>query len=346
MSLNCRSSQQTGLRSTTSLEASIHRGLARLAGSRLPLTFRRELEAFFEADLSRVRVLESNLAVAMGARAFARGPLLVFRPGTLDPASLRGRALLAHELTHVLQQRDGRVPSPRDRPGAIVLDPSLEAEADLMGRCFALGLRAPADRPAAGRFDPGLEPIQPCLYCGDLLCSRGEKCKQGSSFGGLFESGLSTPHVGPHKETKKHSKKNVFESEHMVPKQALKKSGVKFSYNDEPTISIPYEMHRGGQSGVGGGVSSTGSSETATTWSESLAKHIKNNDWKTAIKLTATDEFLSAAQNGYLTSGMVSAIMQNVNYHATMGRITDTDAGEIKNMLMSWLLDFQEKGHL
>lgn len=69
--------------------------------------------AFFEprlgADLSNVRVhTDANAtgtAKALNAKAFTVGRDVVFGAGQYEPASNEGRRLLAHELTHVVQQR-------------------------------------------------------------------------------------------------------------------------------------------------------------------------------------------------------------------------------------------------
>ncbi len=68
--------------------------------------------AFFEprfgCDLSKVKV-HSDLAAAdsaqsIRARAFTQGSEIVFGPGEYSPESKRGQSLLAHELTHTVQQ--------------------------------------------------------------------------------------------------------------------------------------------------------------------------------------------------------------------------------------------------
>ncbi len=46
---------------------------------------------------------------AVGAKAFATGNDLFFRDGEYNPHSAEGRELLAHELTHVVQQKHGQV---------------------------------------------------------------------------------------------------------------------------------------------------------------------------------------------------------------------------------------------
>ncbi|HET9627074.1 MAG TPA: DUF4157 domain-containing protein [Kofleriaceae bacterium] len=73
----------------------------------------------------------------MGALAFTLGEAVYFAPGLYDPTTREGLELLGHELTHVVQQRDGRVTSPYVRGVTIVQDPALEAEADAMGRRVA-----------------------------------------------------------------------------------------------------------------------------------------------------------------------------------------------------------------
>jgi hypothetical protein len=95
------------------------------------------MEAFFQTDFSGVRVHEGPAAQAMGALAFTLGEELHFAPGLYDPTSRAGVKLLGHELTHVVQQRMGRVANPYGQGVAIVQDPALEAEADRMGQQIA-----------------------------------------------------------------------------------------------------------------------------------------------------------------------------------------------------------------
>lgn len=121
--------------STTPIPA----GQLRVIGEGRPLEpgIRRTMERFFQADFSAVRVHEGPAAQAMGALAFTLGEELHFAPGLYDPASREGVELLGHELTHVVQQRDGRVANPYGQGVAIVQDPALEAEADRMGQQIA-----------------------------------------------------------------------------------------------------------------------------------------------------------------------------------------------------------------
>lgn len=71
------------------------------------------MESSFQFDFSRVRVHhdpEANRAAAgLAARAFTLGRNIVFDEGEYAPQTPEGRKLLAHELSHVVQQaRDGR----------------------------------------------------------------------------------------------------------------------------------------------------------------------------------------------------------------------------------------------
>lgn len=77
-------------------------------GTSLDHDVRASLEARFGHDFSRVRVhadpSAAEAAERMGARAFTAGPHLVFGPGAYSPRTPAGTRLLAHELTHVVQQ--------------------------------------------------------------------------------------------------------------------------------------------------------------------------------------------------------------------------------------------------
>jgi hypothetical protein len=84
--------------------------IARARGSGEPLTdgVRRSMESAFGADLSGVRVHTDSRAHDLNgtlrARAFTVGSDIFFRRGDYQPDSTPGRKLLAHELTHVVQQ--------------------------------------------------------------------------------------------------------------------------------------------------------------------------------------------------------------------------------------------------
>ncbi|TMB64875.1 MAG: DUF4157 domain-containing protein [Chloroflexi bacterium] len=92
------------------------------AGQPLSGELQHKAESAFGADFSRVRVHDDReadeLTHALGARAFTTGSDIFFRAGQAD-TSLIGRELLSHELTHVVQQREGscREPATVNEPG-------------------------------------------------------------------------------------------------------------------------------------------------------------------------------------------------------------------------------------
>jgi hypothetical protein len=80
----------------------------RTPGQALDPVLRAYFEPRFNHDFSHVRVhrdeTAARSAAAIGAKAYTVGPHVVFGHGQYDPSGMRGRRLLAHELTHVLQQ--------------------------------------------------------------------------------------------------------------------------------------------------------------------------------------------------------------------------------------------------
>ncbi len=86
-------------------------GATKGGGSPLPDSTRGFMENAFSTDFSRVRVHADGQAAAMSqgiqARAFTHGSDVYFNSGEYQPGSGEGRRLLAHELTHVVQQGGG-----------------------------------------------------------------------------------------------------------------------------------------------------------------------------------------------------------------------------------------------
>jgi hypothetical protein len=80
-------------------------------GKPLEEPVRGELESRFGQDFSAVRVHTGAAANAsaqsLRARAYTRGSHVVFRDGAYAPGTASGKKLLAHELTHVVQQSAG-----------------------------------------------------------------------------------------------------------------------------------------------------------------------------------------------------------------------------------------------
>src|SRR5215471_2017522 len=74
---------------------------------------RRQMETALGADFSGVRVHTDSQANVLNhelsAKAFTTGQDIFFRQGAYDPGSSIGRELLAHELTHVVQQNGAAI---------------------------------------------------------------------------------------------------------------------------------------------------------------------------------------------------------------------------------------------
>lgn len=108
-------------------------------GEPLPTSVKLQMERYFDTDFSDVRVHVGGEAASIGALAFTLGTDIYFAPEQYQPHTQYGRELLGHELTHVLQQREGRVGNPFGEGVAVVQDHDLEAEADEHGRAAAQG---------------------------------------------------------------------------------------------------------------------------------------------------------------------------------------------------------------
>ena len=99
-----------------------------------PLT-KHSMEGLFQRDLSNVKInTHSSKAVKLGANAYTQGTQIHFAPGLYNPHTQKGKRLIAHELTHVIQQGRKQVKPTNLYHGTPVNDHSLlEREADQMG---------------------------------------------------------------------------------------------------------------------------------------------------------------------------------------------------------------------
>jgi hypothetical protein len=97
-------------------------------GSPLAEPVRTDMESRLGADFSDVRVHTGDDAHAsarsVNAHAYTVGSNIVFQRDQFDPSSDGGRTMLAHELTHVVQQRSGPVDGTPAAGGVRVSDPS------------------------------------------------------------------------------------------------------------------------------------------------------------------------------------------------------------------------------
>ena len=97
-------------------------------GAPLEAGIQREMSGRLGADFSGVRVhtgpAASASADSLGARAYTLGEDVVFAESAYAPATGEGRRTLAHELTHVVQQRNGPVEGSDTGGGVAVSDPA------------------------------------------------------------------------------------------------------------------------------------------------------------------------------------------------------------------------------
>jgi hypothetical protein len=101
-----RQDPQKSFEVSSDIENQLH--VQRGRGSQLPGDVRQNMEERFGMDFSSVRVHtggeSSQLNRQLSAQAFTQGQDIYMGEGKYDPGSNQGKKLLAHELTHVVQQ--------------------------------------------------------------------------------------------------------------------------------------------------------------------------------------------------------------------------------------------------
>jgi hypothetical protein len=120
-------------------------------GSPLDTDTRSVMEERLGADFSDVRVHTDGAAhesaKSVHAQAFTVGSNIVFQQGRFNPSTPDGQLMLAHELTHVMQQRSGPVEGTDRGDGVRVSDPSDRFERDAVANAERV-MSAPAAAPA------------------------------------------------------------------------------------------------------------------------------------------------------------------------------------------------------
>ncbi|HEU0133096.1 MAG TPA: DUF4157 domain-containing protein [Mycobacteriales bacterium] len=136
-------------------EASAVGDVVSSGGHPLDPDVRADMEGRLGHDFGDVRVHTDDgahrSAQAVNAKAYTVGSHVVFQRSQYDPASDAGRMTLAHELTHVVQQRSGPVEGTDHGNGLRVSDPSdrFEREAVANAERAVGGGPAPAPVTAA-----------------------------------------------------------------------------------------------------------------------------------------------------------------------------------------------------
>ena len=105
----------------------VHDVVSSGAGRPLEPEVRSDMETRLGSDFGDVRVHDDgrahDSAVAVNAHAYTVGSNIVFQRDRYDPSSPAGQETIAHELTHVVQQRNGPVDGSPAAGGIKVSDP-------------------------------------------------------------------------------------------------------------------------------------------------------------------------------------------------------------------------------
>ncbi|HVF29048.1 MAG TPA: DUF4157 domain-containing protein, partial [Pyrinomonadaceae bacterium] len=139
----------TGMEMTDTIPPIVHEVL-RSSGDPLEPATRGLMESRFGHDFSRVRTHRDSRAGesarAVNALAYTVGQDVVFGAGQYAPETVSGRKLLAHELAHVVQQRNATYPM----GGLTLADSMWEREADAAAEAAVAGQPAHVARHTAG----------------------------------------------------------------------------------------------------------------------------------------------------------------------------------------------------
>jgi hypothetical protein len=150
-------------------ESPVKQVVGRGGGSPLDAATRSVMESRLGSDFSDVRVHTDTTAhesaKSVTAQAYTVGNDIVFQAGSYQPDSPTGQHMLAHELTHVVQQRSGPVDGTPSGGGIKISDPSdrFEREAQSTADRVMTGesaAPAPAAAPAVQRQEEELEEAQ------------------------------------------------------------------------------------------------------------------------------------------------------------------------------------------
>jgi hypothetical protein len=123
---------------------------------KLDATTLSQMQKFFQAPLGEVRIHTGEKAAAaaeaLGARAFALGDEdIFFGKGEYAPETKEGRAVIAHELTHVVEKKTALAPA--------AINPTLQASEasarQTAGRVLAQEDGSPAGGGGGGTADDG-----------------------------------------------------------------------------------------------------------------------------------------------------------------------------------------------
>jgi hypothetical protein len=137
--------------------------VGRGGGAPLAADVRTEMEAGLGADFGDVKVHDDDTAAAsaqaVNAKAYTVGDEIVFNRGAYQPDTESGRHTLAHELTHVVQQRSGPVDGTPTGDGVSVSHPDdrFEQEAEASAASLVDGSTPRTSAPTQGDGAAGVQ---------------------------------------------------------------------------------------------------------------------------------------------------------------------------------------------
>jgi len=156
----------------------VHDVIGRGGGRALDPDTRADMEARLGHDFSDVRVHDDarahESAVAVNAHAYTVGSDVVFQRDRYDPTSHAGRLTLAHELTHVVQQRNGPVDGTPAPGGVRISDPGDRFEREAAANAERVLQRQDAAETAAAPEEAEEEPPVQTLPAGVPAVQRAE----------------------------------------------------------------------------------------------------------------------------------------------------------------------------
>lgn len=132
-------------------------------GHPLPSQMRTKMESAFGADFGHVRIHERSEVLLLGSVACTCGEDIYVAPGRYNPYSQIGQAVLAHELTHVLQQRCGRVPF--GLPGSLSVNRDLALEVEATVAAAKVSRGEAVYLPGAGHGEALVTANPPVIQC-------------------------------------------------------------------------------------------------------------------------------------------------------------------------------------
>ncbi len=130
--------QMKGISNVAGLDGGLESSLqqSRGGGQTMDTSTQQQMSSSIGADFSKVKIHTDNNAIRMSqqlnAKAFTNGADVYFNQGQYNPESSEGKHLLAHELTHVVQQSGGGRTIQR-KPLPIDMLPNYSQEGDTCG---------------------------------------------------------------------------------------------------------------------------------------------------------------------------------------------------------------------